>query len=136
MPDIIDFAAKQMAATIKADQRRLAFTAGLRALADFLDAHPEVPFPRYDTINVFLDDKAQLARIARVGSWEKEYNDSYFSLSRSFGEDLRLDINTSRSKVCRKVVVGTRIVPAVEAKPEHEEDVTVWECDDALLEEK
>ena len=133
VPDIIDFAAKQMSDTIRADRRRAAFTTSLRALADFLDAHPGVPCPRYETMNVFLNDREELAAVARLGTWEKVYNDNWFTLKMQFGEELTLEVNTNRNTVCRKVVVGTRIVAAVEAKPEHEEDVTEWVCDDAAL---
>jgi hypothetical protein len=48
------------------DDGRAAFVAGLRELADFLDAHPAVPGPRYGcTINVFPEGDSNSAR--RVG---------------------------------------------------------------------
>jgi hypothetical protein len=112
---------------------RQQFTTSLRALADFLDAHPEVPCPHYIVLNVFTDDRPTLAAVARTGRWEKVYNDSWFSLVKSFGEHLTLEVNAQRSTVCRQVVVGTRIRPAKPAEPECEEEVTEWVCDDAAL---
>ena len=67
---------------------------------------------------------------ARTATWEKVYNGEWFYLRRDFGEDLSLDIATSRDTVCRRVVVGTETVPAT---PEREVEVVEWVCDDAVV---
>lgn len=53
---------------------RSAFIAGFRALADFLEAHPALPVPRYslfDGLNLYpsgsdADKRAEVDRIAKV----------------------------------------------------------------------
>ena len=106
---------------------------GLRDLADFLDAHPNVPVPGSEqTLNVFVDDRATLAAIAREGRWEKHYYTNWFTLVAAFGP-ITLHINLDREQVCRKVVTGSRVVPARAAEPEHVEEVTEWICEDLPL---
>lgn len=135
MDDIIEYAATQMADTIREDQKRARFTAALRELATFLDEHPQVPIPYAPTMNMYVSDAKDFAPIARAASWEKGYLDNWFYLRKQFGaeEGIQYEINISRDAICRKVVVGTRIVPAVEAQPEREEDVTEWVCGDVSL---
>lgn len=113
-------------------KRRTAFIASLRACADFLDAHPDVEPPTYTTMNVFVQTRAQLAVHARVATWDKIYNGDWFYLRRAFGEDLNLDITIARDEVCRKVVTGTRVVPA---QPERTVDEVEWVCDTPTLAE-
>lgn len=43
---------------------------------------------------------------------------------------MSIDITAPREAVCRKVVVGTEIVPA---QPEHEREIVEWVCDEASL---
>lgn len=99
---------------------------GLRALADFLAEHPDVPLPSL-TLNAFVDTKAEIAAIARVAPWGKNHNGDWFFLTRSFAGTVRLDINVPRGQVCERVVIGQRTVPA------HEEDIVEWKCDESLL---
>ncbi len=121
-----------MTKTPDIDNRTL-FIQGLRDLASFYDAHPQVPPPYQHQVMVFTDDKATLAAIAKAGNWEKVWSDSWFSLKKAFGESLLLEIYVDRSVVCRKVVTGTRVVPATPATEEREEEVTEWVCDDVSL---
>jgi hypothetical protein len=116
----------------QATARRLAFTAGLRAMADFLDAHPTVQCPIYHTVNVFVRDKARLATIARTGDWAKVAAHDWFSLRREFGHDLALEMNVEREQVCRRVVVGSHIEPAHMVPEQIVEDVE-WVCEESLL---
>jgi hypothetical protein len=110
--------------------RRAAFIRSLRDAAQFLEDHPAVKAPRYVTMNVFVNTRDEIADQARAASWLKDYNDTWFNLRRQFGEDLSIEINASRETVCRKVVTGTRVVPA---RPECVVDVYEWECDDPAL---
>jgi len=114
---------------------RAAVIDGLRALADFLEANPSLPAPTLNRLLVPLSTREQIAGIARVGSWQKDYeSDTWFSLKRSFGPQVTLEYFTERSNVCRKVKTGeTRLVPARPAEPERIEDVEKWVCDDAAL---
>jgi hypothetical protein len=107
---------------------------GLRELADFLDAYPDVPVPYSNELNVFAQSKETLARLARLTSWQKQYCGGYFALTRSFGDGMIvLSLNIERQVVCRQIVVGERVVPAQPAQPERIEPITEWVCDDALL---
>lgn len=110
--------------------RRDAFIAGLRACADFLEAHPELRTPENQTLNVWNCTKEDLTVAAKTSSWEKVYAGTLFYLTKSFGEGLTLEYNTPRETVCRKVVKGTIIIPA---RPEQEVEDVEWVCDDAAL---
>ena len=110
--------------------RRQAFIDSLRACADFLESHPSVKAPRYITMNVFVDTREELAEQARSATWNKVFGDTWFSLTKSFGEHLSLDITCGREVVCRKVVTGTRVVPA---QPEQVVEEYAWECDEASV---
>jgi hypothetical protein len=114
-------------------KERAAAIRGLRDLADFLEAHPGVPFPAYNVLNANVDTKDEIARIARLCSWEKDFNGEFFSLRKRFGGELMLDVYTSRDQVCRRVVKGTKTLPAV---PERTVEDVEWVCDDALLGER
>jgi len=115
------------------DERRAEVIAGLRQIADFLEQHPGVPAPDYSTLNSRAGTKEQIAAIARLATWRKDYGDNYFSLHKEFPGDLALDVYTERSTVCRKVVTGRRMLPA---EPEREVEVYEWICDEPLLEAK
>lgn len=111
------------------DERRQ-LTDGLRALADFLDAHPAVPMPYYNTLTAFVDSLDEIAKAARCGSWEKNYVTDHFLLTKPFGNHLTLQIATDRKNVCERVVTGTKTLPA---QPEREVEVAEWRCKDTSL---
>lgn len=111
-----------------------AFVAGLRELADFLDAHPDLPIPTWGgvRVNVFIEKdhlKAVLAAAPGV-RWEKRQIGDYYSLRTSFTGDCNYDVNIDREQVCRKVVTGSRTEPA---QPEREVEEFHWECTDSIL---
>lgn len=115
-----------------ANRARASLIAGMRELLDFLDAHPEIPVTSSQNYNVYVKADA-LKAIARIGGWQKIYeSNSFFTLRRTFGEQ-QLDIFTDRDAVCRKVVTGTRVVPAQPAIDERIENVEEWVCDDVSL---
>lgn len=111
------------------EERRKKFIGDLRALANFLE-QTEVPHPIFNVLGVYVADRAELTQIAKVGRWEKEYVGDWFMLKKTFGEDLTLQYQTEREKVCRRVVTGKRVIPAQEQR---EVDVIEWVCDDASL---
>lgn len=119
--------------------------AGLRAAADLIDQHPDLPVPMvtgYTSGNVDVDwliqhDKDQrdtMLRIRRTigGTWEKSPVSGYYQLRRRIG-DLTLIVTADREQVCERVVVGTQTVtvPAVEAQPERTEEIEIveWRCE-------
>jgi hypothetical protein len=111
-------------------ERRDQFIRGLRELADFYEDHPGLEAPSCtETMNVFVDTKDEIAAVARMATWEKCYTDSWFSLRKQFGP-VALEINTSRSTVCKRVVTGTR---RIEATPERIVEEYEWVCDEPLL---
>ena len=104
---------------------------GLRELADFLAATPQLELSA-QTYNIYVESREELAAIARLSSWRKEFIGDYFILRKTFA-GLTLDVYTKRESVCRAVVTGQRVVPAQPASPEHVEDIVEWVCDDAVL---
>lgn len=134
----------------------------LRALADLIDAHPDLPAPyatAYSTGHVdahwylhlhelekYLPaQKAAAAAIVRDlgGQWDKEEsgNDFRFTQKR---EGLTLEVVVNRAAVCERVVTGTHEVTvpatparsALPAQPAHTttvEDVQ-WVCSSLLAE--
>jgi hypothetical protein len=119
----------------------------LRKIADFLEAHNEVPLPESTLTCYGLHNKQTLALVARAlshgGRCTKLYEDTLVTLSRVFG-GVTLRFLGLRTNVCEQVRVGTRLVaeqyvaprPATEAQviPEHEEAVYEWRCAPVLAE--
>lgn len=119
------------------DDKRASYTAGLRALADLLDRHPDVPIPmagtgKWNPISFAVgfggeDDEAvkagvvQVARTLINGHWRKEYDapnpDSYgdgcLRIYGTTAAGLTVHIYTPREKVCRKVVTTAEVTKTV-----------------------
>jgi len=120
------------------------YSQGLREIADFYDAHPEVKLP-YDgplsEFRIFGLSKAELALTLRAfGKAEKKYTNDTFEIVKTFPSGRKLYTYNPRNSICEKKVVGTKIVPAepektvvVPAKPEREEEIVVWDCGESLL---
>lgn len=110
------------------------FTTGLRALADFLDDHPEIPCPPQHVVNIWLPTKTakdQLATIARRGAWTKHYVSEYFYLGHSFAGNIALEVNAHREAICERIVTGVQELPA---QPARTIEIVEWRCsDDPLL---
>ena len=115
------------------------FVSGLRALADWYESHPEMPVPMYTPFNVWVDIhysdpvevKALIADFARKlpGKVSKESNEQTFKVSADFGGGITLGAGALRSVVCTPKQVGTRIIPATEAR---EVPIYEWDCDPIL----
>lgn len=101
------------------DQQRADYVAGLRALAEVLEQHPEVPLPYNPTQGVisfhFLfgeNPRADMAATVRALPCRLDKDprgDDYFDLiGRLHGLNVRLV--AFRQDVCTRVVVGTREV--------------------------
>jgi hypothetical protein len=102
----------------------------LEKMIEFLKEHPEVPLPVFYNFNAFADDKAQILEVARSGEWKKIYSGEYFTLAKNFG-GINLEVSIHREAVCKRIVVGSKIIPAV---PEHTVDIVEWECDKSIFE--
>ncbi|GAA3645214.1 hypothetical protein GCM10022224_004740 [Nonomuraea antimicrobica] len=70
---------------------RPAFVAGLRALADFLEARPDIPTPRSTVVHHFVPDaqdtemRAEIDRLATLLGSHLDGEDSHVTTSLRFG---------------------------------------------------
>jgi hypothetical protein len=116
----------------------------LRDLANFLEDRPEIAELCSDTnVNGWVYSREAMALAARAfGKADKVIvGDYWMCLRRVFGT-ITLGINVPRQEVCRKVVTGTRVVPAtiLPARektfvPETVEEIFEWKCDPILGEQ-
>ncbi len=130
---------------------RAEYVKGLRALADILEAHPEVPLPyqgsspQYARLTFhFLnadDPRGEMAAARRalgVPLDKDARDDAYFDLKGSL-HGLHFTMTAFRAAVCERVVTGTREVEidepdpqALAAVPKVKRTVTVedveWQC--------
>jgi|ERR1700685_1303902 len=114
---------------------------GLRDLASFLEAHPELPmtsstlrvdyFPR-------LEEMAQYVKI--LGKMKKDgLGDSWFVLRKDFYRSeyasVSIEANWARERVCQKIKTGTKkIMQQIQTKPAETTQIEVevetfeWKC--------
>ena len=101
------------------------FVAGLRALADWYETHPEQPMPCVE-LHVFVTTKNDLLRAARaLQTAHKRASGKWYWVERDFGGGVRLEFNIERAQVCTRRVVGTTLVPA---RPETTVEIEEWDC--------
>ena len=106
------------------------FIQSLRDLANWLDAHPDVPTPASMQVNTFVLTKDELRAVAKASpAWAKLDFGEYMALRHTIGS-IEYDINVARGEVCRKVVTGTKVIPA---QPEKTVEDFRWVCDDPIL---
>lgn len=143
------------------DPERAAYTQGLREVADWLDAHPEVELPYLTskatgtwepTLTIMLgswsdDQREQMATTGRaMGQFAKHANPDgdRFAIYRRFA-GIALAVTADRDEVCERVVVSTKEVTeevpdpeALKAVPTVTVTKTVeevrWECRPLLAE--
>ena len=110
---------------------------GLRQVADWLEAHPDIDMPSNEIGCFSMNTKEQAARVLMaLKPCNKVYGDSLFSITRQFGPII-LRYYFNRNQVCTPRVVGTKVVPArperlIEATPEHVVEVIEWDCEPIL----
>ncbi len=137
-------------------ETRTAYTDGLRAVADWLDQHPEVPLPYLGAViagdvrpvlPIFLVNdataRADLAVITRaMGKASKSVNvaGDRFQVYRGF-EGLIVMAQAPREQVCTRVVTGTEdreveetVTPAVTRKIVKAVEIVEWTCEPLLAE--
>jgi len=140
-------------AAMRESVRRASYIDGLRALADILEDHREVPLPFQGdgtaiTISAFLssaDPRADLAAAARAFpcAWRKDVRGDdqyghYFDLAGEL-HGLKLKLTAYRDAVCTRVVTGTKlreveevVTPAVTRMVEKPVEVVQWVCGSVL----
>lgn len=130
---------------------RLEYVAALRELADYIVTH-ELPdtiegywshqvndtFSPF-TLYISARNKRDFGTLcASLGSFEKVVTDYSTGAEVKLPGGMKVHVSISREQVCKRVVVGTKIVPAKEeeiipAEPEHEEDIVKWECPESFI---
>ena len=120
--------------------------AGLRQLADLIDATPGIRVAYTDLHVWSVDDREVMADLARAALGagamiEKNITDTMYNLDVKFGP-ITAGALAMRDRVCERVVVGTREVtemvpdPAVEPVPLVErtrtEEIVEWVCSPLL----
>lgn len=112
------------------------YCSGLRQIADWFEAHPDIPPPSDPIACYTLDTKEEAARCIRaLGSCAKTYNDWSFTLSKNF-EGVNLRFIFTRAKVCERRIVGVETVPAeyvpAHTRPATTREIVEWDCGPVL----
>jgi hypothetical protein len=100
---------------------------GLRQLADWYEAHPDV-HPPYEADQLTYypftkDDTEDLVR--RIGGrWAKKASSDLLYLTQAVGP-FQFRVVVDQATVCQKRVVGHRVIPAQEARLV---EVVEWDC--------
>lgn len=90
---------------------------GLRALAAWVEANPELLADQYMTVDLMLPVRGQgrerIAALARSGlrsgaKIAKEQSDAWAGVKLDFGGRVTASVYAPRNEVCDRVVVGTR----------------------------
>jgi hypothetical protein len=119
-----------------------AFVAGLRAMADWYEAHPDMPRPSHLSVYSFgaRETPDFMRRCARaMGTFEKDFSiHDLFALTKKFGP-FPLRFVFTRDLVCESRVVGTRVVrkrvppkDTVMVEEDVVEEIKEWDCPSLL----
>jgi len=119
------------------------YATGLRELADWIEAHPELDGPRSDITVYSLDTKEQAAAVLRaLKPCTKRVSETLFYIERSFGP-IKYQFAFNRESICKARIVGQKTIPE-HTEPErliparviveHVEDIIEWDCTEGLLE--
>lgn len=114
--------------------RVAAYVEGLRALADLIEATPELA-GNYPTIThlTIADGAEDLARLASLlgGDRHKRPSERYMGITRDISGGVAIEVYAPREEVCERRVVGfrTEMVPDPDAPlVERTVEVVEWEC--------
>lgn len=112
------------------------YATALREIADWYEAHPDVPAPSPAPINLFFGDKDELVAVARaVGErLTKSGSGDWYWLRKEFPSGWALEFNVRREQVCTRRVVGTEPVPE-QIIPAHTKEIVEWDCHSLLAQE-
>jgi hypothetical protein len=115
---------------------------GLRALADFIEAHPDLTYPTYLRrpsvwCPTSADEVAELIRAAKADGVqiEKQHSDTQRNVRFRFGA-VKAEALVNKDEVCERVVVGQKVelvpdptyIPPDVPLVEQVVDVTEWRC--------
>lgn len=131
--------------------KRVEYIAALRQLADYLESHEitdtyknrwsgkDEDLFSAPHLEVYTDNKELFGNICgAMGSFIKEVSDYSTGAVHKLPSGAYFGVRASRSVVCKRVIVGTKTVPAKEeeiipAEPEHEEEIVKWECPESFI---
>jgi hypothetical protein len=115
------------------------FAQNLLNLATWYASHPDAPCQDHGVSFTIGQFSASPEQMKAIGAGEKKYDDQFFRYIVK-GDGFCLEFIEYRANVCKKVVVGTKVVPAMTLPaqparfvPEHEEEITEWECPGSML---
>jgi hypothetical protein len=129
-------------------RRRRQFIEGLRAVAEFYDKNPGAWYDgMHLTLNMYVWGRAArkaLIETARLfGRCNKIYDENNVTVSRQFSEQVTLAVFAARARVCRRLVLGSRILPerimaaTTEVRiPPSRVDIIEWQCDPLLKDDQ
>jgi hypothetical protein len=124
--------------------RRRQFINGLRAVAEFYEKNPGAWYDgMHLTLNMYVWGRAArkaLIETARLfGHCNKIYDENNITVSRQFSEQVTLAVFAARARVCRRLVLGSRILPerivpaTSEVRiPASRVEIVEWQCDPLL----
>lgn len=123
------------------DQQQ-AWITDLRALTDFLEAHPAlIPSIGLRVLRPVNDAEAMRSVTRGAGHWTKSAYGDWFNLERQIGVH-SIDVYARRENVCERRVTGTKTVEIPDPEVMKsvplvtvEEDVVEWVCPPSLLAE-
>jgi hypothetical protein len=111
------------------EQVRAAKIAGLRAMADWLEANPAATMAYSSEVSTWVDlAEAREIRKMTPGGWDKSDRDFAVAYSRNFTPGLpayhqiAYRLYVSKSETCEQVQVGTEHVEA------HDKPIYEWRC--------
>ena len=114
---------------------------GLRQLADFIEQH-EDSVTNNETVDVISVQPITEVVGRHYGLLTKDADDTFFRLRKRFGKRVSIRWIQGRENVCKRVQVGTKVIPAtpatvveIPAQPEKVVPLFEWECPDSLREE-
>ena len=128
--------------------RRRQFIEGLRAVAEFYEKNPGAWYDgMHLTLNMYVWGHAArkaLIETARLfGHCNKIYDEHNVTVSRQFTEQVTVAVFAARARVCRRVILGSRILPEriVPATSEvriapSRVDIVEWQCDPLLKDDQ
>jgi len=114
-------------------QKRREYAEGLRDIADWIestDTNIDQLLFTGQNFDLFTYDKETFdAQSSALGGFrEKVVQGSYAITRRRFGPH-KVEVNIYRDKVCERVQVGEKVIPAQEATEERIEPVYEWRCE-------
>jgi hypothetical protein len=124
--------------------RRRQFIAGLRAVAQFYEENPTAWYDgMHLTLNMYVwgrGARKALSETARAfGHCNKIYDDNNITVSRQFSEQVTIAVFAAKARVCRRIVLGARILPekivaaTSEVRiPASRVEIVEWQCDPLL----